>query len=87
MTTFETTKNRQLLIDSLKQKTMIIKFNKINGEFREMTCTLMETIVPPVSTTQKPRKSSTDILSVWDTNKEGWRSIRWENIIETTDNV
>lgn len=85
MTIFETNETRQLLVDSLKHKTVTIKFTKVNGEFREMDCTLMENIIPSTTIPHKTRKSSPNVLSVWDTNKNDWRSIRWENILEVTE--
>jgi hypothetical protein len=74
---------RNELIEQLSTSTCRVIFTKVNGEERDMTCTLQESIVPQVTKTEidtKPRKVNEESLSVWDTKAEGWRSFRLANV-------
>jgi len=89
MVTEEIKKQREQLVERLKQQTVVIKFNKINGDFREMTCTLQEALLPPTEKTvpvsnKKIREINHEVLSVWDLNAKGWRSFRVDRIVEVT---
>jgi|TARA_Y100000289_G_scaffold61841_1_gene70309 hypothetical protein len=60
-------------------------FTKLNGEERNMVCTLKEGVIPkatkdPISQ-KKVRDVSEEVLAVWDVNKEGWRSFRVKNVV------
>lgn len=54
-----------------------IKFTKKDGTVREMVCTLDEKYIPksdiPVG---KSRHKTKDVVSVYDLEKNGWRSFR-----------
>ena len=70
----------------LEQNVMLVSFNKLNGDRRDMTCTLREDMKPratkadPLS--QKAVRETADaVISVWDVNAQGWRSFRYERII------
>jgi hypothetical protein len=81
---------KETLLKKLKSEKVTITFIKINNETRNMTCTLMENSLPSVSkddlTSQKKiRQASPEILAVWDLNKNAWRSMRWDKIIEVID--
>ena len=72
--------NRNELVENLRFGIVTVVFKKVNGDLREMTCTLSRDVVPPTppSNDKKPNK---DIIPVWDTDKKAWRSFRLENII------
>ena len=60
-------------------------FTKLNGEERNMVCTLKEGVIPkatkdPISQ-KKVRDLNEEVLAVWDVNKEGWRSFRIANVV------
>jgi len=79
--------NRDELENKLKTNIMEVTFNKINGDKRIMTCTLSKEILPPATkkdplTQEKIRKINEEVLSVWDTNANGFRSFRVANITE-----
>ena len=81
---------KETLISKLKSEKVTITFKKINNETRNMTCTLMEDSLPLASKDdlmgqKKIRQISPEILAVWDLNKNAWRSMRWDNIIEVMD--
>ena len=52
-------------------------FTKLNGEERNMVCTLREDIIPAATkdpiTQKKVRDLNEEVLAVWDTKAEGWR--------------
>jgi len=80
--------NKDTVIEKLVDDTVVLLFEKTNGEMREMTCTLSSSIVPPAptDTTTKPRRKNPDVQAVWDTNAQGWRSFRWDKV-KTVDGI
>ena len=68
----------------LKETTVTVTFFKINGERRVMDCTLDESKIPndklPKGTSNK--KNPTDSIAVFDTQKQEWRSFRFDSIKE-----
>jgi hypothetical protein len=70
----------------VKDKVVKIKFTKLDGTPREMICTTDFSIiksqeknfVPP----KKNRKIPKEIVTVWDFEKHGWRTIIPENVTE-----
>lgn len=74
---------RNELIEQLSTSTCRVIFTKVNGEERDMTCTLQESVVPQIvkaKTDTTPRKVNEESLSVWDVKAEGWRSFRLANV-------
>ena len=63
-------------------------FTKLNGEERNMICTLREDIIPSATkdpiTQKKVRDLNEEVLAVWDTKAEGWRSFRTANVVSFT---
>ena len=55
-----------------------ITFEKMNGEMREMRCTLDVVYDEDPSITEYVEKPN---QPVWDVDAEGWRSFRWETLI------
>lgn len=72
--------NLKELITELRTGVVSVVFEKVDGSLREMTCTLSEDVVPPTTTSNKNRKTSTKVLAVWDTERSGWRSFRLDKI-------
>ena len=77
---------KQKLLAQLRDGVVTVSFTKVNGERRDMQCTLNETLLPPkpmlTEQSQAVRKDNPAVQSVWDINAKGWRSFRWENVIE-----
>jgi len=75
-------KNKDLLMTRLQEDILEVTFFKVNGDVRNMACTLREDIKPdavkkdPLSQ-EKIRKINEEVLSVWDVRAKGWRSMRW----------
>jgi len=78
--------DKKTVLDQLHAGAVVVKFTKVNGDLREMTCTLNKDQLPPIVETKDPkpvRKVNPDVQSVWDCTAKGWRSFRWENVIQT----
>jgi len=60
-----------------------IKFTKTDGSERTMKCTLIDSIVKPYEKkTDKEKTINENILSVWDIEKDAWRSFRLDSVLE-----
>ena len=76
---------RNEMMEMLQASTCQVDFTKVNGDTRNMTCTLREDIIPapPKSEpiTQKAvRAVSEEVIPVWDVKAEGWRSFRVNSV-------
>ena len=77
---------RQTLQESVRtllQTTSItVDFEKANGEFRSMKCTLREDLGAKYTVKENaiPKKPNPDVCVVWDVNQEAWRSFRWDRV-------
>lgn len=77
---------KQEILNALRNGDVVVEFTKVNGDYRKMTCTLNEAIVPPATkddsiTQKKVREVNPDVCVVWDLNAKGWRSFRWDNVV------
>ena len=73
--------NREMLVKNLKKMNAEATFTKLNGDVRVIKCTLQESVVPPKPTSPAASKVvNPDVLPVWDTEKEAWRSFRYNTI-------
>ena len=62
-----------------------INFTKVDGTPRTMICTLREdTVKPHVKKTERVKKPNDGVLSVWDTEKDAFRSIKLDSLIDYT---
>jgi hypothetical protein len=61
-----------------------IKFRKVDGSMREMTGTTNHLLFNWTSTSTKikTKPKSNDLITVWDLDKNQWRSFRADNVIE-----
>jgi len=75
---------RDGLIDLLRHNIVEVTFTKVNGDERVMKCTLQPTYIPNASTRNGElvieRAASSNNVSVWDINANGWRSFRVVNV-------
>ena len=81
---------REELQALLQEKVMEVTFTKINGDKRIMECTLQASVLPPAKkdepiTQKKVREINLEVMSVWDTKANGFRSFRMENILEVKE--
>ena len=68
----------------LREQEVTVDFEKVNGEFRSMTCTLVESQLPPTINKTTQKKANPEVCSVWDCNQKAWRSFRWDRIKRIT---
>ena len=75
--------DRSDVLDSLKQGITVVEFNKVNGEYRKMQCTLSESFLPEqidIEEAIQKKKPNPDVIAVYDIEAKGWRSFRWANL-------
>lgn len=71
------------LTEDLQKQICVVTFDKVNGERRVMRCTLNPHNMPLVEhKSEVTRKRNDDIISVWDVEKNAWRSFRKDKIID-----
>lgn len=74
---------RNEIIEALRAHKCVVKFTKVNGEVREMPCTLREDIVPKVEhKTERAKRPNDNVVSVWCLDKNEWRSFRVDSVLE-----
>jgi hypothetical protein len=81
--------SREYMIGELQQRVCRVIFKKVNGEERDMMCTLIEDVLPdakkddPISQ-KKVRAINDEVIVAFDTLKGAYRSFRVENVISFT---
>lgn len=81
--------SREEIVETLKNGICTVTFTKVNGELREMPCTLKEGIVPVYERKTPVNESAdkeTNTLSVWCTDKNAWRSFHVNSVKYITIN-
>ena len=73
------------MMEMLQTSQCRVIFTKLNGEERNMICTLKDDVIPKATKDPITQKKASDLneedLAVWDVNKEGWRSFRISNVV------
>lgn len=77
---------RDELVERLKNNVCVVEFNKVNGDFRQMTCTLQASVLEENNQVvdyykKTGKKPNEEVVSVWDLNAKGWRSFRIDKVI------
>ena len=74
--------NRKWLGQLLSDGVVAVKFTKKDGTDRSMICTLSSKVIPNeyAPKGEDKREKSSDALAVFDLEKEGWRSFRWDSV-------
>lgn len=82
--------NKELIIEELKKNIVVVNFTKVNGEERNMTCTLLPHLLPPHMTNTEDKanfpepiaavKENPDVVRCYDLSVGGWRSFRVDSI-------
>jgi hypothetical protein len=73
------------VIKQLHEGTIQIEFEKVSGEMRQMAATLKEDVIPSATkedplSQKKVRAINDEVMAVWDTTANGWRSFRWDRL-------
>ena len=71
-------KGRKWLAGILEQSIVEVTFTKKDGTERVMNCTLCDNFLP--ETGLVGHGASKDAVKVFDTDKQAWRSFRWESV-------
>lgn len=76
---------RQSLTEMLHKGECQINFTKINGEQREMYCTLDPKLIPvdkmaKTASDEGKKSINENVLNVWSLDKNDWRSFRISNV-------
>lgn len=78
--------SKTILKQTLENGVHTVVFTKLNGEVRELYCTLDPEELPvsdkQLLTEETPKKENDDALAVWDLDKKAWRAFRLDSIIE-----
>jgi|TARA_X000000950_G_scaffold39111_1_gene41812 hypothetical protein len=65
---------------SLKEKVLVVTFNKLNGDERVMTCTKNLESIPEESRPKTDKEPPKGNVNVWDINAKGWRSFKYDRV-------
>lgn len=71
---------QELLLEQLRKETLVVTFNKLDGNERVMTCTKSFDVIPKVAHPKTDKATKDGNVTVWDTNAKGWRSFRYDRI-------
>ena len=81
MSEINTKEGRKWLREMLQSQEMTVFFTKKDGTERKLRCTLAESKIPQEKLPKNSGKSkSGDALSVFDVEKDAWRSFRWDSV-------
>ena len=70
------------IMDFLKANVAEVRFTKSDGTERIMKCTLREDLVVPyVKKTDRVKEANTDIVPVFDVEKNEWRSFKVDSVL------
>lgn len=73
------------LLEQLRKETLVVTFNKLNGDERVMTCTKSFDVIPEEHKPKTDKEPKEGNVTVWDTNAKGWRSFRYDRITKVED--
>ena len=77
---------QDLLHNLLKTEVIRLYFEKLDGTMRRMKCTLQEKFLPTLperlNNTETGKLRAEGIFVVWDLEKEDWRSVRYESVVD-----
>jgi hypothetical protein len=81
--TFNTDVEKEWLVGLLRERDVTIVFTKKDGNERKMLCTLSESKIPTSFSTKITKKSENpESVAVFDLEKAGWRSFRFDSVKE-----
>jgi hypothetical protein len=75
--------NKEIVRGFLREGVSVVTFIKVDGTERVMRCTLMSDLIPSTmqeSKSEVARPNSDTAARVFDTEKNGWRSFRWDSV-------
>ena len=82
----DTDKQRNYIKALLQTDILKVVFTKVNGDAREMYCTLQDEFVPEhkkyFAKSSEVRQKNMEVLSVFDMEKADWRSFRIDAVTD-----
>jgi len=72
---------RDEMMTELRTRQCRVIFKKINGEERDMQCTLNMQFIPEDKQPKTGKEYLDDVIRAFDVNKQEFRSFRVENVI------
>lgn len=72
---------RDEIVKLLKDEIVEVVFKKADKTEREMLCTLSNHFLPEGTTSTTDKVINPDVVTVWDLEKEAWRSFRLDRLI------
>ncbi len=89
MTPKQIESKKQGIVDELRQGIVHLQFKKVNGDLRNMIGTLNRDLIPAEKHPQegKERKENENLVVLFDTEVQDWRSFRTENLVEYSRGV
>lgn len=80
---FKTKKDKNWLLNVLREGEVTVKFTKKDGSERTLLCTLNESKIPAEKSPKGVEKQKNEeVVPVFDLENQGWRSFRWDSITE-----
>ena len=75
--------DKEILLETLRKEIITLKFTKTDGSERIMKCTLRDDhLVKEEKKTDRVKKPNDNVISVWDVDCNGWRSFKYESLLE-----
>ena len=71
---------QELLLEQLRKETLVVTFNKLDGNERVMTCTKSFDVIPEESRPKTDKEPKVGTVTVWDINAKGWRSFKYDRV-------
>ena len=68
----------------LRESTLVVTFNKLNGDERVMTCTKDFKLIPESHRPKTDKEPPEGNVTVWDINANGWRSFKYDRVTKVT---
>ena len=73
------------LLEQLSNNTLVVTFNKLDGDERIMTCTKSFDVIPEEHKPKTDKQPKEGNVTVWDLNAKGWRSFRYDRITKVEE--
>lgn len=76
--------NREDMVTQLRENACRVIFTKVNGEERDMVCTLQTDQIPEAMQPKSDAKYNDEVIRAFDVNKQEWRSFKVANVLSFT---
>ena len=80
--------DRDVVLKDLRENVVEVQFTKVNGQQRNMWCTLRKDLLPESysknlneqENEKSFHKENADVIAAWDIRAGGWRSFRIDSV-------